>query len=158
MAVTTYCTINGEIIGEKVGAGARTDYLTDALGNVTATLNQSASVVNTNRYGPYGRLLARGSKGADPTQVRSMSRGICLFLLLLSIAGCGNKTPDVYIASVPSSEATHVNGILRWNGIFTDIESVRGPCSVIVPAADRDRALRLILSDAHMHNYKVVVT
>jgi hypothetical protein len=49
MAVTNYYTIDGEIIGEKVGANARTDYLTDALGNVTATVNQTPAVVNTYR-------------------------------------------------------------------------------------------------------------
>jgi RHS repeat-associated protein len=66
MAVTNYYTVNGEIIGEKAGAGARTDYLTDALGNVTATMNQSAAIVNTYRYKPYGGLLAKIGVGADP--------------------------------------------------------------------------------------------
>jgi hypothetical protein len=54
MPTTSYFSINGELIGEKVGAAARTDYLTDALGGVTATLNQSGAVVNTYRYKPYG--------------------------------------------------------------------------------------------------------
>jgi RHS repeat-associated protein len=66
MAVTNYYTVGGEIIGEKVGAGAHTDYLTDALGNVTATMNQSAAIVNTYRYKPYGGLLAKTGVGADP--------------------------------------------------------------------------------------------
>ena len=67
MAVTNYYTVNGQIIGEKVGAGARTDYLTDALGNVTATMNQSAQILNTYRYKPYGGLLAKTGVGADPS-------------------------------------------------------------------------------------------
>src|ERR1041385_6718270 len=66
MAVTNYYTLNGEIIGEKVGANARTDYLTDALGSVTGTVNQSAQVVNTYQYKPYGALLAKTGAGADP--------------------------------------------------------------------------------------------
>src|ERR1041385_4253655 len=66
MAVTKYYTMNGEIVGEKTGAGARVDYLTDALGSVTATLNQSAQVVNTYRYKPYGAQLAKTGVGADP--------------------------------------------------------------------------------------------
>src|SRR5512135_3227648 len=66
MAVTNYYSVNGELIGEKVGANARTDYLTDALGNVTATLNQSGAVVNTYRYKPYGAQLAKTGVGADP--------------------------------------------------------------------------------------------
>jgi RHS repeat-associated protein len=42
------------------------DYLTDALGSVTATMNQSAAIVNTYRYKPYGGLLAKTGVGADP--------------------------------------------------------------------------------------------
>lgn len=45
MPTTSYYSIGGELIGEKVGTNARTDYLTDALGNVTATLNQSGRVL-----------------------------------------------------------------------------------------------------------------
>src|SRR5215212_59197 len=66
MPTTNYYSINGELIGEKVGTGARTDYLTDALGSVTATLNQSGAVVNTYRYKPYGAQLAKTGAGADP--------------------------------------------------------------------------------------------
>ena len=65
MPVTNYLTVNGEIIGESTG-GVRTDYLTDALGSVTATVDQSASVVNTYRYKPYGELLAKTGTGSDP--------------------------------------------------------------------------------------------
>ena len=65
MPVTNYLTVNGEIIGETTG-GVRTDYLTDALGSVTATIDQSASVVNTYRYKPYGELLAKTGAGSDP--------------------------------------------------------------------------------------------
>src|SRR5579872_6621671 len=54
MPVTNYYTVNGGLIGEKTAGGSRTDYLTDALGNVTATVNQSGQVVNTYRYKPYG--------------------------------------------------------------------------------------------------------
>jgi len=65
MPVTNYLTVNGEIIGESTG-GVRTDYLTDALGSVTATVDQSASVVDTYRYKPYGELLAKTGTGSDP--------------------------------------------------------------------------------------------
>ncbi len=65
MAVTNYFTIDGEIIGEETG-GTQTDYLTDALGSVTATVNQSAQVVNTYTYKPYGEQLAKTGAGADP--------------------------------------------------------------------------------------------
>ena len=67
MAVTNYYTINGEIIAEKTTGGNRVDYLTDALGSVTATLNQSAQVVNTYHYKPYGAQLAKSGVGTDPS-------------------------------------------------------------------------------------------
>jgi hypothetical protein len=66
MPVTNYYTANGVLIGEKVGANPRADYLTDALGNVTATMNQSGAITNTYRYKPYGALLAKTGAGADP--------------------------------------------------------------------------------------------
>src|SRR5580658_1503028 len=66
MAVTNYYTINGEVIAERTAGSARVDYLTDALGSITATVNQSAQVVNTYRYKPYGALLAKTGTGADP--------------------------------------------------------------------------------------------
>src|SRR5579863_4200382 len=66
MPVTNYYTVNGALIGEKTVGGSRTDYLTDALGSVTATVNQSGQVVNTYRYKPYGAQLAKTGVGADP--------------------------------------------------------------------------------------------
>jgi RHS repeat-associated protein len=65
MAVTNYHTVNGRILGETTG-GVRTDYLTDALGSVTATVNPSAQVINRYTYKPYGALLAKTGVGADP--------------------------------------------------------------------------------------------
>ena len=66
MPVTNYHTVNGEIIGETTVGSPRVDYLTDALGSVTATVNQSAQVVNTYRYNPFGSLLAKTGSGPDP--------------------------------------------------------------------------------------------
>ena len=66
MAVTNYHTVNGEIIGETTVGSPRVDYLTDALGSVTATVNQGAQVVNTYRYNPFGSLLAKTGTGPDP--------------------------------------------------------------------------------------------
>jgi len=48
MPVTYYDTVKGQIIGEATG-GVRTEYLTDALGSVTATVNSSGEIVNTDR-------------------------------------------------------------------------------------------------------------
>ncbi len=59
---TAYYTVEGEIVGESTN-GIRLDYLTDALGSVTAKVDQTATVVSTARYKPYGGNLA----GADYT-------------------------------------------------------------------------------------------
>jgi RHS repeat-associated protein len=64
MATTNYYTVNGRIIGESTG-GTRTGYLPDALGSVTATV-QNGAVVNTYRYKPYGEMLTKTGGGADP--------------------------------------------------------------------------------------------
>src|SRR5437879_6375036 len=101
MAVTKYYTMNGEFIGEKAGAAARVDYLTDALGSVTATLNQSAAVVNTYRYKPFGAQLAKTGVGADPAFRWVGQQGY---------KQTGKKWSDVYI------RARHYNSL---NGLWT---------------------------------------
>ena len=53
---TSYYTIDGEIIGESSN-GVRLDHLTDALGSVTAKVDQTGAVVSTARYKPYGDKL-----------------------------------------------------------------------------------------------------
>lgn len=65
MAVTNYYTIDGQIIGEAT-SGARTGYLPDALGSVTATVDESGTVINTYRYKPYGSQLSKSGVGTDP--------------------------------------------------------------------------------------------
>jgi len=100
MAVTNYYTVNGALIGEKTAGGSRTDYLTDALGNVTATLNQSGQVVNTYRYKPYGAQLAKTGVGADPAFRWVGSQGY---------RQTGKKYSDVYV------RARHYDSLsARW--------------------------------------------
>jgi len=65
MAVTSYDTLNGRIRGQS-SAGARTDFLTDALGSVTATVDSTPAVVNTYRNKAYGVQLAKTGAGIDP--------------------------------------------------------------------------------------------
>lgn len=74
MPTTYYHTVNGRIRGQST-AGVRTDYLTDALGSVVATVNSSAQVVNTYRYKPYGERLAKTGVGADPRFLWSGNSG-----------------------------------------------------------------------------------
>ena len=65
MAVTEYYAVGGRILGQEA-SGLRTDFLTDALGSVTATLDSSQAVINTYRHKPYGTRLAKTGSGADP--------------------------------------------------------------------------------------------
>ena len=88
MPVTNYYTVNGEIIGEKTTGSPRIDYLTDALGSVMATVNQSAQVVNTYRYKPFGGLLAKTGAAADPSFQWVGSQGY---------RQTGKKYSDVYV-------------------------------------------------------------
>ncbi len=75
MPTTYYHTVDGKIQGETT-AGVRTDYLTDALGSVVATVNSSAQVVNTYRYKPSGSLLASTGNAPDPRFLHVGSLGI----------------------------------------------------------------------------------
>ena len=65
MGVTSYYSFGGEILGEET-SGVRRDYLTDALGSVTATVTGVGVVENTYRYKPYGEQLAKTGTGNDP--------------------------------------------------------------------------------------------
>ena len=74
MAVTRYYTANGRIRGQATG-GARTNILPDALGSVTATVDESGTVENTYRYKPYGQRLSKTGAGADPKFLWSGTHG-----------------------------------------------------------------------------------
>ena len=65
MPITYYDTVNGQLVG-KTASGVRTEYLTDALGSVTAMVNSSGEIVNTYRYKSYGQLQAKTCTGEDP--------------------------------------------------------------------------------------------
>ena len=60
-----YYTIDGQIVGYKK-SGARKDFLTDALGSVTAEVDQTGNTKTFDgRYQPYGGILSSaGSKGS----------------------------------------------------------------------------------------------
>lgn len=65
MPVTSYHTINGQIVGEST-SGARIDYLRDALGSVTATTSSAGTILNKYRYKPYGANLSKSGTAPDP--------------------------------------------------------------------------------------------
>ena len=64
MPLVNYHTVNGQVVGQSTGT-TFTQYLTDALGSVTATVN-GKRVTNTYRYKPYGERLAKTGSGPDP--------------------------------------------------------------------------------------------
>jgi len=100
--VTNYHTVNGQFIGESA-AGVRTDYMVDALGSVTGTVNQSAQVVNTYRYKPYGALLAKTGTGADPKMG---------WVGTLGYRGTGRRQSDYYV------RARHYGSVRgRWTTV-----------------------------------------
>jgi RHS repeat-associated protein len=114
VATTNYYSLNSEIIGEKTVGGTRTDYLTDALGSVTATMNQSAQVVNTYRFKPYGAQLAKTGVGADPA-FRWVGQG--------GYRQTGKKFSDVYIRArhydIQSGTWTTIDPLLLHNSRST---------------------------------------
>ena len=59
---TSYYTIDGQICGES-SDGTRLDYLTDALGSVTAKVDQTGAISSRARYKPFGDKLS----GSDYT-------------------------------------------------------------------------------------------
>ena len=65
MGVTSYYTVNGEIIGEN-GPNGRIDYQVDALGSVVGTMNSSGSAQKVYRYKPFGAVLNDSGPGAEP--------------------------------------------------------------------------------------------
>ncbi len=56
MPTTYYDTLHGEIIAEYTD-GVQLDYLKDALGSVTAWVDQNCNIVATARYKPFGDIL-----------------------------------------------------------------------------------------------------
>jgi RHS repeat-associated protein len=65
VAVTSYHSVNRQIVGETT-SGTRVDYLSDALGSVTATTNSSGIVQNRYRYKPHGMRLSKTGAASDP--------------------------------------------------------------------------------------------
>ena len=65
MATTYYCNVGGRTLSQ-VSGGVRRDFLTDAIGSVTATVNEHGNIENTYRYKPYGGTLAKTGTGVDP--------------------------------------------------------------------------------------------
>lgn len=61
---TSYYSVYGRVLGHR-NSGGRTDYLSDALGNVVATIDNTGGQHNSYRYKPYGRTLAKVGSAPD---------------------------------------------------------------------------------------------
>jgi RHS repeat-associated protein len=83
-----YYTVNGEIIGEQTTGQERIDYLTDPLGNITATIDQNAKVLNRYTYKPFGEVLSKEGTAPDPKFLWVGAHGY---------RQTGNKHSDVYV-------------------------------------------------------------
>jgi len=97
--VTNYVAVNGIIIGEEIVGAGRTDYATDALGSVTATL-VSGTLQNTYAYKPYGGRLAKSGAGSDPDFA---------WVGLIGYKQTGRDYADVYVRARTYSSVTS-----RW--------------------------------------------
>ena len=65
MGVTNYYWTGDMLLGES-GPNGKVDYLTDALGSVTTTVNGTGAVLNEYRYKPYGAQLSKTGTAPDP--------------------------------------------------------------------------------------------
>jgi RHS repeat-associated protein len=86
--VKNYYTFGGELIGEQILGGERLDYLSDPLGNVTATVNQSCQIVNSYEEKPYGEPLSKTGSGSDPA---------CRWVGVHGYRSTGLKYAEVYV-------------------------------------------------------------
>lgn len=137
MGVVNYYSVGGVLQGEQaMSAGvvnSRVDYLTDALGSVTATIDQAGgaggTLQNTYQYKPYGQMLAKTGTAPDPKFTWVGSQGY---------RRTGRKYSDVYVRA---RQYESVNG--RWttknrfedllNGEFTYCYTMANPVTSIDP-------------------------
>jgi len=64
MPITNYISVNGRMLSE-VTDGVILDYVPDALGSIHSVVDQTATVVKTMRYKPYGEVLSRSGSISD---------------------------------------------------------------------------------------------
>lgn len=67
MPVTTYTTLDGEIVSENRG-GTERDYVADALGSTVALLDSTQKKTDTLTYWPYGEVKTRTGTNSTPFQ------------------------------------------------------------------------------------------
>jgi len=67
MSFKRYYAVNGQLLGQELANGSqRVDFLTDALGSVTATVDQTGTAQDSYRYTPYGQTLSTSGTGTVP--------------------------------------------------------------------------------------------
>jgi RHS repeat-associated protein len=155
MAMTKqYFTVNGEIIGEQTTGQERIDYLTDPLGNVTATIDQNAKVLNRYTYKPFGEVLSKEGTAPDPKFLWVGAHGY---------RQTGKKYADVYVRarhydtrtgrwtsrdSIGYRGGMNLYNYIRGNPIIWADPSGLHPCLIpCIPCASCAIDLVLVCSD-----------
>jgi hypothetical protein len=75
MAVTNYYSVEDELIAQYTAGSSRLDYLTDSLGSVNSTVDNTATLVNSYQYKPFGGLLSQSGTGVTPAYLWQGSVG-----------------------------------------------------------------------------------
>jgi RHS repeat-associated protein len=125
MPVTNYYSANGVIIAEHTTGQSRLDYVTDALGSVIATVDQTLTVQSTARYKPYG---------ADLVTVGTQTR--LGFVGSQGYRRTGLPHSDIYAEmrhdSTVEGRWTTLDPLWPWEGAFLYCKS--NPASIIDPS------------------------
>ena len=127
MGTTYYYTVNDEIIGEHTFGQSRLDYVTDALGSVISTVDQTLSVQSTARYKPYGAILSE--TGNQPRYGYVGSPGY-------RATGVPHSELYVRLRHVSTTEArwTTPDPIWPWQLCYAYVRSM--PTSIVDPWGD----------------------
>ena len=128
MPVTNYYSVNGEIIAEHTAGQSRLDYVTDGLGSVVATVDQTLTVQSTARYKPFGASLT--TTGAQMKFGWVGSEGY---------RGTGLPHSDLYVRKRHSAtqEGRWTTADLLWPEERTYVYATSNPITNIDPAGEK---------------------
>jgi len=180
MPITYYDMVNGQLVGETTG-GVRTEYLTDALGSVTATVNSSGEIVNTYRYKPYGQLLAKTGSGEDPRYLWTGSTGSRRTLVTYAeqynqarhygarqagwttvdpVTVLGLKHPFIFCRNSPSNRSDRSGLVSEGSGCSSETRAYINDCCSRVPKINgiNDDLVELFVMCMNLHGHEIQLT